>query len=162
MDEKKNQKNIALSQLTFGLLILGFWVYSLSDYIKFLIKMFGKDNISYLKIFYRYHLIFFISILTVSSAILSLKNNIYGWLLSIASWLLIVVTFAVALFRSNFMEEIFKNLEFGLITLFTIIALFITIYLFLKFRGNYNLKPKHYLLFGVVTIILLVDKIFLL
>lgn len=152
----KTEKVLAIFQLLFSVAVFCILTTSLYHSIVELQKMLG-DNASFFKQVKNYHFSFVVSSLAFVSAILILKQNIYGWLLGIISWLIYTLTFSIALFNT-----ISKNQFENFYILFGVIALLIasitfSIYLFIRLRKNHEPTLSHYKISGLILLLLLVD-----
>ena len=152
----KTEKVLVIFQLLFSVAVFCILTTTLYHYIVELQKMLN-DNVSHLKLVKNYHFGFVVSLLAFVSAILILKQNIYGWLLGIISWLIYTLTFPIALFNT-----ISKNQFENFYILFGVIALLIasitfSIYLFIRIRKNHEPTLSHYKISGLILLLLLVD-----
>ena len=162
MNDRKTEKIIVYIQLTLGVTLLAISIYTFREYLSSITKLYGKDNISYLKVFLNFSSFFIVSTLAICSAILSLKNNFYGWLLSVSSWLSIAISSFFALHRTLLSEnELDRKMLISVFSSILIVSSIFTIILAVRLKNKYDLKIQHYLLFGIVAFVLSIDKIFL-
>ncbi len=154
---KTYEKIIFAIQILFGITISIFSTYS----IYMLIETLTCKEISFLKLIKNYHSTFLISILLFVSAILAIKSNPKGWLLSIASWFALTLGISWNAIKKSQVKN-FDSVEIFFNTTIIIIFFSFILLLFMKeFRNKYNPTKKDYLFLVSVIALLTIDNLFL-
>lgn len=152
----KTERVLAIFQLLFAGAVLCLVTTTLYQYIGELKKMLG-DNVSYLKIARNFHFSILVSSLAFASAILVLKRNSYGWLLSIVSWLLYAITFLTGLFDAILKKKTDNFYLVSGIILVSLASITFAIYLFVRLTKSHQVNLKHFIIPGSILLLLLLD-----
>ena len=144
-------------QICLGLLILFFVYLTCNQYYTFLWKNPLMDHQSIVQMALRKNLtLVIVSLITISSAILLIKNLLKGWVMSVIAWIMLPITLIINSYRSNQSNPS----ELDLISIFTIgiiTVVFIAIVFALnniEFKRKYSPTIKNWIFIAISVVVL--------
>jgi hypothetical protein len=150
-------------QICFGLLILFFVYLTCNQYYTFLWKNPLVDHQSIVLMALRKNLtLVIVSLITISSAILLIKNLLKGWVMSVITWIMLTITLIINSYRLNQSNpgelDLISIFILGIITVVFIAIVFALNNI--EFKQKYSPTIKNWI-FIVISIVALTALKFL-
>lgn len=156
------EKIIGSIQMLLGIFIICSTIYALNVSINITLKIgIAWEDISFLRIFKKYHSILLISILIIISGYMLFRSYSNGWILSVISWLTLGFEISIINWKFYQKENIFwSNYDVAISCFFAFLFWSIAYILITKnFKLKYNPNRKTWIIIIITTMILIIDKI---
>ncbi len=148
-------------QIILGLLILSVIAITIWEYYSILWINPLIDHKSILELsFKKNYILFTVSIISIFSGFLLIKNSIKGWILSIITWTMYIILFVFSFYRISLNESSQLNLNSKIIMYIVVIA-FVAILVVLnnsEFKQKYKPTNENWLIITSIIVILTLAK----